>query len=234
MKKGIAAFNAPSQEFAEGIWPVDLNSKDTQCQNIATADDPAPPSDDLKVAIFIKAAERYRTRLLSAARRIAPSHEDAEDMVQEALLKAFRKLSQFRNESRMETWLYKITQNSAHEYMRRHRKNQNDVSLLLSRNEDEPPIVWDIPDPAKDPEERCLLSEMQAILLRGVEELGPKCKHAFVLCIIDEVPQRTAAKRLKAKLPAVKARIFHGKQKLKRVIRSSRGAGLRENECIRS
>ena len=176
------------------------------------------PVEDQRVATFVETAEKYRARLLSAARRIAPTAEDAEDMVQDAMLKAFRKLSQFRNESRMETWLYRITQNSAHEFMRR-QKHRNDVSLDQPWNEEDTRPALDIPDPGLDPEEHHRLGEMQAMLHQGLGRMGPKCKQAIVLCILEETPQQVVAKQLRVRPATIKARIFHGKQTLKRSIR---------------
>ncbi len=175
------------------------------------------PAEDQRVATFIDTSARYRARLLSAARRVAPTAEDAEDMVQDALMRAYRKLSQFRNESRMETWLYRITQNSAHEYLRR-QKDRNDVSLDQPWNEEESWPSLNIPDPSMDPEEHCLLGERRAMLRDGLAKLGPKCRQAMVLCILEELPQRVAAKHLRVRSATVKARIFHGKQTLKRAI----------------
>lgn len=176
------------------------------------------PVEDERVATFIETSERYRSRLLSAARRIAPTAEDAEDMVQDALLKAFRKLSQFRNESRMETWLYTITQNSAHEYMRRH-KHRNDVSLDQPWDEEETWPALNIPAPELNPEEHYRLSEMQGLLHEGLEKMGPKCRQAIMLCILEDAPQRAVAKRLRVRPATIKARIFHGKQMLRRSVR---------------
>ncbi len=184
----------------------------------AVQEDMLLPVEDQRVATFIETSERYRARLLSAARRIAPTTEDAEDMVQDAMLKAFRKLSQFRNESRMETWLYRITQNSAHEFMRR-QKHGNDVSLDQPWNEEETRPALNIADPGLDPEQYYRLGEMQAMLHEGLARMGPKCKQAIVLCILEETPQRVVAKRLRVRPATVKARIFHGKQTLKRSIR---------------
>lgn len=175
--------------------------------------------DDQRVATFIETSEKYRTRLLSVARRIAPTAEDAEDMVQDALLKAYRSLSQFRNDSRMETWLYKITQNAAHDYLRR-QKHRNDISLDQTWNDEEARPALNIPDTAMGPEEYCGLREMQAMLIEALAKLGPKCKQAIVLCILEDMPQRVAAKRLRIRPATVKARIFHGKQMLKGSIRA--------------
>lgn len=176
------------------------------------------PVEDERVATFIETSERYRSRLLSAARRVAPTAEDAEDVVQDAMLKAYRKLSQFRNESRMETWLYTITQNSAHEYMRR-QKHRNDVSLDQSWNEEETWPALNITDPRPNPEDDYRIGEVQAMLRQGLERLGPKCRQAIVLCILEDTPQQVVAQQLRVRPATVKARIFHGKQTLKRSIR---------------
>jgi RNA polymerase sigma-70 factor, ECF subfamily len=188
----------------------------------AATEDVSPALCDERVAEFTRVAEKYRSQLLSAARRFGPPDVDAEDVVQDALLRAYRSLAHFRNESRMETWIYKITQNSAREYLRR-KKRRLDVPLEQSGSEGDGVFVFDPPDPAKDPEERQMYQEMQEILVREIEKLSFRCKQVFQLCIVKEIPQRAVAKRLNVGIVTVKARIFHAKKTLKRAVQSKAG-----------
>jgi RNA polymerase sigma-70 factor (ECF subfamily) len=192
------------QELSQQSGRTDLSVGALCMEAISPKEDTILPMEDQRVATFIETSERYRARLLSAARRLAPTAEDAEDMVQDALVKAYRKLSQFRNESRMETWLYRITQNAAHEYMRR-QKNRNDVSLDQNWNEDDTRPALNIADPRMDPEEHCCTRELQAIMHKRLSSLGPKCRQAIVLCILEEIPQREAASRVGVRPATIKA-----------------------------
>src|SRR5215469_5763900 len=61
--------------------------------------------DERKLEAFVQAAEKHRNQLMWLALRMMHSYEDAEDVVQRALLKAFRNLDKFRGDSQMTTWL---------------------------------------------------------------------------------------------------------------------------------
>ena len=86
---------------------------------------PSLPLDEIvwenRVASFVQAAERRRAYYLRLARRVTPCHQEAEDIVQDALLRAFRNLPQFRGEAQMTTWLQTIVQNAAREWLRERR-----------------------------------------------------------------------------------------------------------------
>ena len=74
-----------------------------------------------RIQEFLETAERRRPQLLRMARRLTNSNEDAEDIVQEALMKAYKALEKFRGESQMSSWLGAIVQNTAHEHLRSRR-----------------------------------------------------------------------------------------------------------------
>lgn len=233
MKNRSITSEVQEQELTARNLPAGWAHDERLCISFAGQEVVEPVNGDQRVITFIEAAERYRTRLLSVARRIAPPQVDPEDVVQDALLKGFRKLSQFRNESRMETWLYKITQNSARECMRR-QKGLTDISIENGRDEGDGAVTWDIPDLSKDPEEQCLYREMQEILAKEIQGLAPKCRQAFMLCIFDEIPQRAVARRLKIEISTVKSRLFKGKQHLKRTIRLHHGVKGCTEECLQA
>src|ERR1700722_7262119 len=94
----------------------------------------APMLED-RLQEFLETAERRRPQLLRMARRLTNSNEDAEDIVQEALMKAYRALAKFRGESQMSSWLGAIVQNTAHEHLRS-RRNRVFVSIEYLSKED--------------------------------------------------------------------------------------------------
>jgi len=84
---------------------------------------------------FLETAERRRPQLLRMARRLTQSNEDAEDILQEAFMKAFKALARFRGESQMSSWLGAIVQNTAHEHLRS-RRGRVFVSIEYMSRED--------------------------------------------------------------------------------------------------
>src|SRR5215471_9555101 len=99
---------------------------------------------------FIEAAERQRAQLLWLAQRMTPNREEAEDIVQEALMKAFRNLAQFRGDSQMSTWLRAIVQNTARDWLR-NRKGRVSLPLEQTHPGDGATLLLDFPHPAENP-----------------------------------------------------------------------------------
>jgi RNA polymerase sigma-70 factor (ECF subfamily) len=170
-----------------------------------------------KLETFMQIAEQRRAQLLWYALRITNNREEAEDIVQEALLKGFKNLPQFRGESQMGTWLCVIVRNTAVEWLRK-RRGQVYLPLEYVCNRDDEPFVLDFPDPCRDPEQCCERREMDSILLSEIDELNSACKHAIQMCALEELSHLEAANVLGVNVVTIKSRIFRGKRMLKRAI----------------
>ncbi len=167
-----------------------------------------------KLIAFVQVAESRREQLLWQAQRITNNREEAEDIVQEALLKGFRHLRQFRGESMMCTWLVAILKNVGREWLRT-QKMRISQPLEHPRDRDEAPVLDDLPDPCEDPEQFCERWEINNILLSEIEELDSVCKHALKMCALEQRSHLEAANALGVSVAAVKSRLFHGKRMLK-------------------
>lgn len=176
-----------------------------------------------KLARFTQVAEQRRAQFLWLAQRITHDLNEAEDVVQEALFKAFKYLPQFRGESQMSTWLVVIVKNAGREWVR-NQKGRVYLSMEHAHNPDEEPIVREFTDPEKDPEQRFVHKEMNEILHTEIERLNSACKSTIQMCAIEESSHREAANALGVSLAAVKSRVFRGKRLLKRAVCLRTGA----------
>ena len=115
------------------------------------------------VGAFEELVKRYDGKLLRIAQHLMHNREDAEDVVQEAFLKAFLHLDQFREDSKFSTWLIRITLNQSLMKLRK-RGPTREVSIDndFQREEDNLPI--DIADWAPNPEELYRATELREIL----------------------------------------------------------------------
>jgi RNA polymerase sigma-70 factor, ECF subfamily len=172
---------------------------------------------------FLETAERRRPQLLRMARRLTNSNEDAEDIVQEALMKAYKALTKFRGESQMSSWLGAIVQNTAHEHLRS-RRNRVFVSIEYLSKQDNEVMEIDLPDPGKNPEQEWQSREMEGILRDEVSKLGMVCRRAIELCMLDECPQLEVAQSMNLSVAAMKSRVFRGKRILARTLSRRLGA----------
>jgi RNA polymerase sigma-70 factor (ECF subfamily) len=167
--------------------------------------------------LFAEVAGQCRARLLLRARRITACREEAEDIVQEVYLKALKGLSQFRGDSKMETWLYSIMKNASLECLRNRKRRGLDRQASLGSGNDEG-FVFEIPDTRTDPEEAYAQSEMEQILLAEIDKLGSVCKRTIQMCLLEEIPYQTAAKSLQVRITTIKSRVFSGKRMLRKAL----------------
>jgi RNA polymerase sigma-70 factor (ECF subfamily) len=151
------------------------------------------------------------------------SNEDAEDILQEAFMKAYKALAKFRGESQMSSWLGAIVMNTAHEHLRS-RRNRVFVSIEYLSREDNEVVEIDLPDTRKNPEETCQSKEMESILREEVNKLGIVCRRAIELCVLEERPQLAAANSLRLGVATMKSRVFRGKRLLERALSRRLGA----------
>jgi RNA polymerase sigma-70 factor (ECF subfamily) len=166
---------------------------------------------------FLETAERRRPQLLRMARRLSDCNEDAEDIVQESFMKAFKALDRFRGESQMSSWLGAIVQNTAHEHLRS-RRGRIFVSIEYLSRKDNEVVEIDLPDPGKNPEETWRSREMENILRDEVGKLGKVCRRAIEMCVLEENPQLIAAESLNLNVATMKSRVFRGKRILERTV----------------
>ncbi len=169
------------------------------------------------IARFEETITQDRPRLLWQAQRLVGRREIAEEIVQESLFKAFRALARFRGESGMRTWLYAIVRNAALEHLRNQREPFH-ISLEDFFDGDGV-SAYDPPDTRNNPEDHCETAEMQTILRNALDGLGPCCKGAFQMCILDQNTQSEAAAALNVSVAKIKSRVCRAKRILSSKVR---------------
>src|SRR6516162_10144693 len=120
---------------------------------------------------FEQLVDRYKRRVFRVAWKITCNYEDAEEVVQNAFVKAFQNLPDFRGDSRFYTWLVRITINEA--LMKIRRRRSNEVSIDESKEADVRSVAIEIKDQAANPEQRCSQDEVQRILAANINGLEP-------------------------------------------------------------
>lgn len=175
-----------------------------------------------RLITFMRVAEARRTQLLWLAQRVTNNREEAEDIVQEALLKGYKHLAQFRGESMMYTWLVAIVKNVGREWLRSQKGRVLQPLEYIGEGNDVP-LLDLLQDSYEDPEQFCERWEMTNILLSEIDELDSVCKHALKMCAIEERSHLEAAHALGVSVSAIKSRLFHGKRILNRAVRKRIG-----------
>jgi RNA polymerase sigma-70 factor (ECF subfamily) len=165
------------------------------------------------ISAFETLVSRYERKIFRLAQNITQNREDAEDVMQEAFLKAYEHLAGFQGNSRFYTWLVRIAVNQALMKLRKRRPNQ--VSIDEEVNTGEDLIPREIEDWGPSPEDRYKQTEMSDILSSTIADLDPPFRIVFQLRDIEELSTEETAEALGLSVPAVKSRLLRARLKLR-------------------
>jgi len=167
------------------------------------------------VAAFEQLVKRYDRTLFRIAQHITHNREDSEDVVQEAFLKAFQHLGEFREDSKFSTWLIRITLNQSLMKLRKQQRAIKEVPLEEDSQAGEDVLPMEVADWAPDPEQLYRASELRGILIKALRELRPILRAVFVLRDIEGLSIAQTAEVLNLSYSAVKARLWRGRLQLR-------------------
>jgi len=163
---------------------------------------------------FVGLMNRYQNKIYRLAKNITQNDEDAEDVLQEAFLKAFEHLDSFQGNSKFYTWIVRIAVNEA---LMKLRKRRGDRTVPLDEPVDtgEEMVNREIAVWEDNPEQRYSREEMQSILNEAIESLKPDFRTVFVLRDIEELSTEETAEALGISVPAVKSRLLRARLALR-------------------
>ncbi len=168
------------------------------------------------VGIFEKYVYNVACRTLTSC---GYSTEAAEDLAQDSFIKAWRALHTFRGECSFTTWLYRITSNTARDYIRHN--NRRKISSLTSEEESEASEI-DVPVTSGDtlPEDALEKKELILAVRRAIETLPADQRKILVMRDLHNLPYQTIADRLGLELGTVKSRLNRARQNLKQILKN--------------
>ena len=163
---------------------------------------------------FEELVSRYENKIYRLGVNITGNSEDAEDVLQEAFLKAFQHLAEFREDSRFYTWLVRIAVNEALMKLRKIRSNRT-VPLEDKIGEDGDPIPRELADWKPNPEQIFAQAEIENILRDSAQKLPASYRTVFLLRDMEELSTAEAASVLGLSEGTVKARLFRARLMLR-------------------
>jgi RNA polymerase sigma-70 factor (ECF subfamily) len=163
---------------------------------------------------FSELVSRYQRKIYRLAKNITRNDEDAEDVLQEAFLKAYEHLDKFEGHSKFYTWIVRIAVNEALMKLRK-RRGDREVSLDEPLGLGEEEVKREIAVWEDNPEQRYSREEMQEILNEAVDGLKEDFRTVFVLRDIEELSTEETAEVLKISIPAVKSRLLRARLALR-------------------
>lgn len=165
------------------------------------------------VSAFESLVGMYERKIFRLAMNITQNREDAEDVMQNAFLKAYEHLGNFQGDSRFYTWLVRIAVNEGLMRLRKRRPNQ--VSLDEQIEGDENLMPREIVDWGPSPEQRFAQTELQEILRAVIGELHEDFRTVFLLRDVEDLSTEETAQLLGLSVPAVKSRLLRARLKLR-------------------
>ena len=156
----------------------------------------------------------HERRMYAVSLRMCNNHEDAQDCLQEAMIRIYRAISSFKGQSSFSTWVYRITMNTCLDELRR-RKNRPNTSLdgLLDAG-------WSPSDDCDTPERHALQAEARSNIHQAIHELPEDMRAAIVLRDIHGYSYDDIANMLDTNVGTIKSRISRGREKLREKILS--------------
>lgn len=166
------------------------------------------------LSAFEELVKRYDRNVFRIAQHITQNREDAEDVVQDAFLKAFENLEQFHEQSKFYTWLVRIAVNEALMKLRRRRTGKM-VSLDEDIKTEEDTMPREIADWSPNPEQMYKQGELRDILGKTIQGLPPSFRTVFVLRDVEGLSTEETAEALELSVPAVKSRLLRARLQLR-------------------
>jgi RNA polymerase sigma-70 factor (ECF subfamily) len=165
---------------------------------------------------FEELVRQHDRLILRLALRLTGSEHDAEDIYQEAVLKAYRNLPGFRQESCFSTWLYRIVTNLCIEHLRRRRSKKENVTVVVNAEGEEfSPLDSIADDRVIDPEQMLMGKEAGLRIGRALRRLTPRERTVFELKHYHGLKLRTIGALLNGSEQTAKNTLFRATHKLR-------------------
>jgi RNA polymerase sigma-70 factor (ECF subfamily) len=163
---------------------------------------------------FVELSKRHSNKILRRAYRIVKNWQDAEDVLQESLMRAFLHLKDFEERSSFSSWLTRIAINFA---LMSLRKKRGHIEISMEAINDDQGIGyrWEPKDPAESPESQCSRRERDGLLQGAIQRLPPTLRHVVQLKLIDGRSGEELAQTLGISVPAAKSRLARAKTALR-------------------
>jgi RNA polymerase sigma-70 factor (ECF subfamily) len=172
-----------------------------------------------QTACFDLLVERYKDRLFNYLLRLVGNRDEAEEVAQEAFVKAYIHAEKYKTIARFSTWLYTIATNLVRNRMRSRGRAPQIFSLWGKRGsdgEEEKPI--DIVDKDRSPEDKINDTELSEIINRAIQQIPEKYRTSFVLREINQLSYEEIAAVTGLKLGTVRSRINRARNYFRKIV----------------
>jgi len=169
-------------------------------------------------AAFEKLVLRYQTQVYSLAYRMVGNEADAQDLAQEAFVRAWRALDSFQFSSQFSTWLYRLTSNICIDFLRSQKKRKH-ISLTVLQDDEQQ--QWDMPDHRPLPEEQMIVTQEREALAKAIAALDPEYRQVLILRIVNDCSYQQISEIMGIREGTVKSRLSRAREQLRKKLAQS-------------
>jgi RNA polymerase sigma-70 factor (ECF subfamily) len=166
---------------------------------------------------FEELVRQYDRAVLRLALHMTRSEQDAQDIYQEAFLKAYRNLGSFRFECSFYTWVYRIVSNLCLDHLRKRQVRKEDSPIVVDSDGAERSVLDLVADnrAGADPERDLMRRELGAYIAKAIEKLTPRERMVFELKHYHGLKLKTVGEILNTTEETAKNTLFRATQKLR-------------------
>ena len=157
---------------------------------------------------------KYQSRVIATAFKYVKERQLAEDIAQEAFIKSYKSIDSFREESSFYTWVYRITVNTAKNYLVSSKRRDEVVISDLSQDDSFYPEKLDV----DSPQEILKASELRDLIFETLSSLGEETRTALSLREFDGLSYEQIAEIVQCPVGTVRSRIFRGREMIEEVV----------------
>lgn len=169
-----------------------------------------------KIAEFEKIIIKYQNMVFRVAIGFVHLKEDAEDLTQEVFLNAYNSWNNFRGDSEISTWLYRITINLSLNFIEKSKRKN-----FLQLTGDTLIYLFNRDNGEKNPQQQLEISEQEKIVKAAIDSLPEKQRIVFVLSKYDDLPQKEIASIMKISEGAIEQLLQRAKANLQKKLKKT-------------
>jgi RNA polymerase sigma-70 factor (ECF subfamily) len=180
-----------------------------------------PTLDD--VDLFGQLVEAHRDKLYRVAYRMAGDVDDAQDLLQDALVEAYRAFRKFQRGSHFDKWLYRIMTNTFIDRQRRRKRAGVRLSLDSPADEGEEAQARDLPDPDSDPSDILMRETLAEPIQRALDSLPAEFRMVLILADVEEFSYEEIGQMMGTPVGTVRSRLHRARSMARKCITGDTG-----------
>jgi RNA polymerase sigma-70 factor, ECF subfamily len=165
---------------------------------------------------------KYQRKIIRLLSRMIRDQNEIEDVAQEAFIKAYKALPQFRGDSAFYTWLYRIAINTARNWLSQNSRRPSSPNMNVSENDETFSEIDNLTD-SHTPEAEMVSREIAASVNQTIESLPEELRQAIVMREIDGMSYEDIALAMSCPIGTVRSRIFRAREAIATKLRPIMG-----------